>query len=334
MGCTLKDIAKITGLSISTVSRALNDSPLIKDKTKLKIKKIAESMNFEFNINARSLIKSKTNTIGIVFANNYYNSKTKTFYSIFERYLIDNIEKNGFEALVQSSANAYTGNSNIKKIVNGQKVDAILIVTRDITNEDIEILENSKIPFAFLYYPTNKKEFIKRTFIIDNEKSGALAAKYFNKKGLKNILTITKKTNIETNYIDRTKGFLQEAETLKLNVDISYNGITFEEGYNFILNNLDVIDKYDGIFCQQDYCALGIIKGLNEKNIKIPDRISILGHDDFEEIINMFSPKLSTIKQPFEELCLNAISYLMGEIKNENVSVKKSLKAVIIERES
>lgn len=334
MSCTLKDISKISGMSISTVSRALNDSPLINDKTKEKIKKIAESMNFEFNINARSLIKSQTNTIGIIFANNYYSSKTKTFYSTLERYLIGNIEKNGFEALIQTSSNAYTQNSNIKKLINGQKVDALLIVTRDITEEDMEILENSKIPVAFLYYPTNRKKFAKQTFTIDNVKSGALAGKYLAKKGFKNILMITKETEIETNYLDRTKGFLEEATNLNLNVEISKSGISFDEGYNYALENLKKILEFDAIFCQQDYCALGVIKALNESGVKIPEDISILGHDNFEEILNMFSPKLSTVAQPFEELCFNSIKYLIAQIKKEEVSVKRNLKATIIERES
>lgn len=334
MACTLKDIAKISGMSVSTVSRALNDSPLIKENTKNKIKKIAESMNFEFNMNARSLIKSKTNTIGIIFANNYYNFRTKTFYSILERYLVDCIEKNGFEALIQTAANAYTGTSNIKKIVNGQKIDALIVATRDITDEDLDILENSKIPFAFLYYPSERKKFNKQTFIIDNVKSGALAAKFFHEKRLKNILTITKETKIETNYLDRTVGFLEEAKKYDLNISLSYSGITFEEGYNFVNSNVEYIKNFDGIFCQQDYGALGIIKALNENSIKIPDDISILGHDDFEDIIRMFSPKLSTIKQPFEEICINSINYLLNQIENKNIPIKRNFKASILKRES
>lgn len=334
MTCTLKDIAKISGMSVSTVSRALNDSPLIKENTKVKIKKIAESMNFEFNTNARSLIKSKTNTIGIIFANNYYNFRTKTFYSILERHLVDYIEKNGYEAIIQTAANSYTGTSNIKKIVNGQKVDALIVATRDITEEDLEILENSKIPFSFLYYPTVKKKFLKQTFYIDNIKSGALAAKFFYEKGLKNILTITKETEIETNYLDRTKGFLEEAKKFNLNISLSYSGVTFEEGYNFAINNIEYLKKFEGIFCQQDYGALGIIKALNEFQIDIPTQISIVGHDNFEDIIQMFSPKLTTIKQPFQEICINSINYLLNQINEKDFTIKRTFKASIIERES
>lgn len=334
MACTLKDIAKISGMSISTVSRALNDSPLIKENTKQKIKKIAESMNFEFNTNARSLIKSRTNTIGIIFANNYYNFRTKTFYSILERHLIDYIEKNGYEALVQTAANSYTGTSNIKKIVNGQKVDALIVATRDITEEDLEILENSKIPFAFLYYPSTKKKFSKQTFSIDNIKSGALAAKFFQEKGLKKILTITKQTEIETNYLDRTSGFLEEAKKYNLDISLSYSGLTFNEGYDFANLNIDYIKEFDGIFCQQDYGALGVIKALNEHSIKIPEEVSVIGHDNFEEIIHMFSPKLTTIKQPFQEICLNSVNYLLNQISEKNIPIKRNFKASILERES
>ena len=334
MSCTLKDIANISGMSISTVSRALNDSPLIKEKTKAKIKAIAKSMNFEFNANARSLIKSETNVIGIIFANNYYNQKTKTFYSTFERYLIDEIEKNGFEAIILSAFNAYTKNSNIKKIINGKKVDGLVIVTRDITEEDLEILEASDIPFAFLYYPLKKTNFNNCSFTVDNEKSGILAAKYLHSQNFKKILMVTKETETETNYIDRTLGFLEEAKKLNLEVTTSYSGVLFEEGYNFALENLEEILKYDAIFCQQDYGALGIIKALNENNIKIPEEISILGHDDFESIINMFSPKLTTIKLPFEEMALNSVNYLIGKIKKEKRTIKRKFKSTIIKRES
>lgn len=334
MGCTLKDIARISGLSISTVSRALNDSPLTNEKTKTKIKKIAETMNFEFNINARSLIKSQTNTIGIIFANNYYNFKTKTFYSTLERHLLNQIEKNGFSALVQSASSAYTKTSNIKKLVNGKKVDGILIATRDITDEELDILEESDIPFAFLYYNPKRKKYLKRSFLIDNTKSGALAANYLAKKGFKKILTITKETKIETNYIERTRGFLEKAKSLELDISVSKSGVTFEEGYEFTKNNLKNILKYDAVFCQQDYCALGMIKALSEEGIKIPKDISILGHDNFSNIIDMFSPKLTTICLPFEDICVNAIDFLIAKIKKEKISVKKIINAYIVERES
>lgn len=338
MSCTLKDIANISGMSISTVSRALNDSPLIKEKTKAKIKALAKSMNFEFNANARSLIKSETNIIGVIFANNYYNYKTKTFYSTFERYLIDEIEKNGFDAIILSAFNVYTKNSNIKKIINGKKVDGLIIVTRDITEDDLEILESSNIPFAFLYYSpkeTNKNtNFDNCTFYTDNKKSGILAAKYLYSQNFKKILMITKETDIETNYIDRTLGFLEEAKELNLEVTTSYSGVLFEEGYNFAIKNLKEILEYDAIFCQQDYGALGIIKALNENNIKIPEDISILGHDDFENILNMFSPKLTTIKLPFEEMALNTVNYIVGKIKKEKRSIKKKFKSIVIKRES
>lgn len=334
MNYTLKDIAKMCGTSVSTVSRALNDSPLIKATTKLKIKKIAESINFEFNTNARNLIKSKTNTIGIIFANNYYNLGTRNFYSVIEKNLLDNIEKNGYEAIIQTSANIYTGTSNIKKMVNGRKVDAIILVTRDITSEDFQILENSKIPFVFLYYPSSSKKFNKQNFIIDNTKSGALAAKFFHKKNLSNILVITKNTTIETNYIERTNGFIEEAKKYNLKYSLSYTGVTFEEGYNFVNSNTDYIKQFNGIFCQQDYGALGVIKALNEHSIKIPEEISVIGHDDFKDLIEMFSPKLTTINQPFEKICINAINYLLNNLNKDTIPVRKTFKASIVERET
>lgn len=326
MSYTLKDIAKITGKSVSTVSRALNDSSLINQKTKDYIKKVAEELDFEFNSSARNLIKSKTNTIGIIFSNNYYNAKSKTFFSILEKYLFNTIEKNGYEALVQSSANAYTKNSNIKKLINGKKVDALVIATRDITEEDFKTLKKSKIPVIFLYYVPQKSEFLDKTFYIDNIESGALAAEYFSKKQLKKIINITKKTKIETNYLDRTKGFLEEAKRLGLECKTFETGVTFEEGYTFVEKHIDEIKKSDGIFCQQDYGALGILQALRNYDIKVPEEISVLGHDDFKDIISMFQPELSTIKQPFKELCVNAIEYLINILKTEDVNDKDALK--------
>ena len=110
---TIKDIAKIAGVSHSTVSRSLNDSSEISEKTKERIKKIAEELGFEFNNNARSLSTKKTGTIGIIFDKGFDQENASLFCSKLLKELRYSLERASFDAIIDFRANPFTGKNNM-----------------------------------------------------------------------------------------------------------------------------------------------------------------------------------------------------------------------------
>ena len=156
MAITLKDIAKVAGVSESTASRALNNNTLVSKKTTAKVKKIAEELNFQFNINARNLANKKTKRIGIIFPDGYYNFNMRDFFSELQKHLKKYVEERGYEGVIYTLSRESMSKSNLKKLINGGEVDGLLIACREIPVEDIETIKKNNIPHTLVYYKPNK----------------------------------------------------------------------------------------------------------------------------------------------------------------------------------
>ncbi|MGL6120119.1 MAG: substrate-binding domain-containing protein, partial [Fusobacteriaceae bacterium] len=193
------------------------------------------------------------------------------------------------------------------------------------------------IPHTFVAYkPICLKENIT-IFKSDNIDCGYNVARFLHLKGCKNLLTITSKNHKLTDYNDRTLGFhkyLKEQELLKYERHIYECDMSFEDGKNLILNHFEFFKKFDGIYCQQDKVALGILSLIEKFKINIPQDLKLIGHDNLE-LINYFDPILTSIKEKFNEITLNSLKYLIDIIEtNEIKEIKSTFESVIIEKET
>jgi len=125
----LLDIAKNLGISYSTVSRCLNSCPNVSEETKRRVEEEADRLGFHFNVNARNLVKKSTNTIGVVFSNNFNDRDMRRFFSDAMESSIRSIESTKYDFIIQPNNNI-SGESNIYKLVNGQMVDYFLLTLK------------------------------------------------------------------------------------------------------------------------------------------------------------------------------------------------------------
>ncbi|MBC2850907.1 LacI family DNA-binding transcriptional regulator [Cetobacterium sp. 8H] len=327
---TLKDIAKIVDLSESTVSRALNNNPNIAKKTRELVMKVAEEHNFVINPHARNLATKRSYRIGIIFPNDFYEFNKRDFFSQLEKYFLLNSEKNQYEILIIRA-------KSLEKTIKSGNVDGLIVVNRDISKNDLEVLKNYKVPHTFVAYKPTFLEEETIVFKSDNVNCGYNVAKFLHSNGCKNLLTITSENEGLTDYQDRTLGFykyLEEKKLLGYETHIYKCGMTFEDGRELVLNQLELLKKFDGIFVQQDKVALGMLSLIEKYGIKVPENLKIIGHDNIE-LIDYFYPKLTSIKQKFEEITLRALNYLINIIENkENKDVKFTFESEIINRET
>lgn len=327
---TLKDIAKIVDLSESTVSRALNNNPNIAKKTRELVMKVAKEHNFVINPHARSLATKRSHRIGIIFPNDFYEFNKRDFFSQLEKHFLLNSEKFQYEILIIRA-------KSLEKTIKSGNVDGLIIVNRDISKNDLEILKKYKVPHTFVAYkPTVLDENIC-VFKSNNLDCGYSVAKLLHKEGCYNLLTITSTNENLTDYSDRTTGFynyLEENDLLRYEVHIHKCNMTFEDGRDLLLNNLDFLKTYDGIYCQQDKVALGILSLIEKYNIKVPQDLKIVGHDNLE-LIDYFYPKLTTIKENFEVITLEALKHLINMIEGkEEEKIQSVFESIIIKRET
>lgn len=339
MKVTIKDIAKIAGVNPSTVSRSLNNSNLVSNDTKERIQKIAKEKGFKFNANARNLSTRKTDTIGIIFPEEYEEFSTGLYLGYLMNSIRRVLEKESLDNIVDFPKNRITGKSNIEQLIIKGKVDGLLLINSELTEREVDVIKKSKIPHVFLHSKPKNFSILGMDFIYtDHVVGGYLATKHLIDLGHKNIMTIT--TNEEGNeeFGERTAGY---RDALRKNNIIIDEGLIFKvdtnfrAGYNLIDEKLELLEHITAIFAQSDIVALGVIEKLKEVGKKIPEDISVVGYDDIK-FGEYFSPKLTTIHQPRQKLakiaCERLVELINGKKKEE--ALQKILKPSLIIRES
>ncbi len=335
---TIKDIAEIANVSYSTVSRCLNDSPLVSDKTKEKVNKIAKEYNFQFNANARGLITSKANAIGIVLPEGFSQVSINAYHGLLLNSLRNALEEKDVDLIVTYQNNHFTKENNIVRLVNRRKIDGLILLIESPSDETLNFIRKRNFPAVFLHYPPIRKLEDFQAVYTDHYSGGALVAKHLISKGHSNFTVIC----VEQEHIEfrlRESGFcdtvIKNGGTInKLSCDLDY-----WSAKKCCENNFDSIMKTTALFGSNDLIALGAMRVMKNNKVNIPNQIAVVGYDnsEFSEYAN---PSLTTIHQPREKLALYSIEKLFESIDNfDNIKIndidkKIKINPILIQRDS
>lgn len=322
MAVTIKDIAKLAGVTHSTVSRCLNDKPGVSDSMRVQIKKIADDLGFEFNANARGLNTSRTGTIGIILNEDTVDGKLHFFTNSFLSQIRSILEKEDLDILTSFSQNSFSHKNNIMKLVNRKKVDGLILLSSSISPESISFLNDAKIPFVFSHQIPDPAFGKTNAVYCDHYKGAVLATQHLIDRGRRNILCV-KRENDREEFRMRTDGYCQTLIENGLEYDPAYiipGGYSLNSGRNTMERIEPFLGKIDGIFAHTDLLALGVMKELKRRGIRIPEDISLVGYDNIE-LCTYVEPNLTSINQPSEKIsentCKNLISQLSGSYSSE-----------------
>jgi LacI family transcriptional regulator len=326
MKVTIKDIANIAGVSYSTVSRALNDSPQINTETKDKIKKIAKIMNFQFNSGARSLKGVKTGNIAVIYDTHHDLFGSALYLNQLFIEIRHALEDKDMDAILLEGYNPVTNQSNIDRLLRQQKVDGFLIVHDKILNRDYQHIEDSGLPIVQLHLkPKFYKIDLLDYFVTDSLVGGFMATEHLIKAGCKKILTVHPDEKDSLEFLDRTNGYKQALE--KYNLEFSHESIiktecSFIAGYNLFIKIKNDLRDVDGIFFQTDVQAFGFLTAAKESSINIPGDFKVIGFDD-TPVCYYTSPQLSTIHQPKKDLAELAVNRIVDLINKKEIDKKQ-----------
>jgi len=310
---TIKDIAKILGISASTVSRALKDHPDISTETKNKVKELAEKLKYKPNAIALSLQSNKSHIIGIIVPQIVHHFFS-TVISGIEEYAADK----GYNIIItQSNESPEKEISNCRTLLSGRVDGMIISRTKDTENFDhFKNILNTGIPIVFFDRTCHGIKTDK--VIIDDYKAAYDATEYLIKTGCKKLIHFGGPENLKISS-KRMWGF---ADALKRNnipftENLVYKADTFEEGRQLIFELHKKNDLPEGIFTVNDMTAAGAMSALNELKIKIPEEISIFGFTN-GIISEITSPSLSTVEQNGYLMGYTAAEILINKIENES----------------
>ncbi|MFV0519886.1 MAG: LacI family DNA-binding transcriptional regulator [Lachnospirales bacterium] len=307
---TINDVAKLAGVSITTVSRTINDNYPVKKETKEKIFKAIEILNFTPNELAVSMITKKTKTIGVVIP-----SISNAFFSTLVKGINEVVEKNNYTLLV------CTSNNNEKEIVVklvSRQVDGIIIADGNLdSKKDFYNMIQKTIPLIFINSYDENFNYVS----CDQKKGAYDALNFLKEKGHQNVLFIRGNENSES-YNLKEKIFCEVFEKNEILVVDSGNKD------NAILNTKnDIVNFYEknrnitGIFACNDLMAVGVIKGLNHLKINIPNEVEVIGFDN-TFLCELVAPTLSTVSQHITTLGKISCEKILQLIeKNDKINV-------------
>lgn len=329
----MQDIAKLAGVSPGTVSNALNNRKGVGKETKERIIKIAEEKGY-----FRNQKKNEDNAIRlIVFKKHGYVVSDTPFFSA----LIEGCERecrnNGYELLISHVRDDVSSKENIDTIIRQKNVDGILLLATEMNEEDLRFFENLSISIPIVivdsYHETKSSDYV----CINNVSGAYSAVKYFVEKGHKKIGYLGSSRSIK-NFEYRATGFDKALNDLNIEQNQEYKFLlepTIDGAYNDMKKIIDEkVELPTALFAFNDIIALGAMKAMNEKGIKIPEDVSIIGFDDitFSALAN---PALTTIKVQTVEMGKIAVNRLIDKINNQiNLKLKIEVETELIERDS
>lgn len=328
---TIKDIAKLAGVSFTTVSRTLNDNPHVAPGTRKKVLAIADELGFEFNSSARSLITSEVGTIGVILPEDF----TSPIISMYHGMVLDNLRTRVEEAdrdlIVSYQMNHYNGKNNIIRLVTRKKVDGLILLVEHISDESREFLQAKDFPFVAVHYPPQKEMKGTEVIYADQYTGGKLVAEHFLESGKRRFCLLSRDEKT-LEFQQREQGFLETAARAGVSVVTVESFFDQQPAYESVMSNFDQVKQCDALFAGNDLMAIGAIRALREHGLRVPEAVTVVGYGD-SHYARYFTPPLSSVHQPKEEIATLACDRLFSRIAARKKGVENPGKFISIQPE-
>ena len=327
---TLKELAKILDVSVSTVSKALNDSPEISEQTRKKVKELAELNHYVPNILAQNLKNNYTRTIGVIIPDILQGFFAEAIYGIENR-----ANERGYRVIICiSNESIKKEEESIKTLINGQVDGLIMSLSRETQSkmkiDHLKSIFNHKVPLLLFDRVLNQIECDK--ILINDSLQAEQAVMALYDSGCRNIAYFSRIKNTSVDD-ERKEGYLKAIE----NFDLKINLVNFDstEFPDEKLLHLVHRKQIDGILASDELGAILVMKSAIKAGIKIPEELSVIGFNN-GQMSEHFIPSLSAVDQhPKEqgEVALDTIvDRIEGKLPTDFVEYK--LETSIIKRDS
>lgn len=308
---TIKDVAKLAGVSTTTVSHVINKTRFVAEDTTKAVWDAIQLLNYSPSAVARSLKVNTTKSIGMIIT-----TSEAPFFAEIVLAVEEYCYRQGYSLFLCNTQNNPEKIQNHLDMLIKKRVDGVLVMCTEYTENSLMLFNGTNIPMVIMDWGRHDE---KSDRILDNSfEGGYLATKHLIDNGHKEIGVIA--GNLEkTTARDRFNGFLEAMKEANLPVRqewITEGDFEPEDGYE-CMNNLFRLEKLPtAIFCFNDVMALGAISAITERGLSVPNDISIIGYDNIHSS-RFYAPPLTTIHQSKSRLGTQALNLLLERIKKE-----------------
>ncbi len=312
MGMSIKDIAQKTGLSVSTVSRVINNKPGISKDTRELVNSAIKKYHYIPNMVARNLINRKTNTIGVIIPD-----MSEIYFSRIVKGIDHTLSKNGYTMILCDSNESAEKEHKLISVLTEKQVDGIILAT---VRADHQLEAETRlwnIPLCFIDNTPSSYNRHYNSVSLDNIMASHLAMEHLYKLGHRKIAAIFGKQS-ESTGMERYQGFCQAVQSFGLELNdslVRFGDFKEQSGYDAAVSLLSSGQKFTAIYIASSQMTYGAIHAFREKKITIPDDLSLVGFDVRDDN-KLYCPTITTILQPEQSMGEMAAKLLVDNIEN------------------
>lgn len=330
---TIKDIAKMCGVAVSTVSRAINNHPDINEETKTMIMKIIKENNFIPNNSARNLKRTDSNTIAVLIkgiTNPFFSNMIKTFEK--------KIKEEKYSFILQHVDNREDEIEVALELIKEKKLKGIIFLGGHFIHP-VEKLKQVKVPFILSTIGTTQvlDKTICSSVSVDDFEESYKIVDYLCKLGHTKIVIITAPIEEKTVGTLRLNGYMSALRNNGIKIDNNLirfmkdeiEGYSLQNGYAVTKELLDKKVDFTAIYAVSDILAIGACRAIIDAGKKVPEDYSIVGYDGLD-IAHYYNPSITTIRQPVEEMAKETIKILFDVINEKNIEQHKTFQGELL----
>lgn len=321
---TIKDVAEKAGVTVTTVSRVLNNRGYISQETRDKVYRVMDELQYRPNEIARSLSKKRSMMLGLIIP-----TIAHPFFAEMTNYIETYAFSLGYKILLCNSRLDRVKEKEYINMLKSHRVDGMIMGSHTLDVQEYVKLRQPVITFD--------RQIADIPYISsDNYQGGVLAAQLLIDRGCRRIAHISGNLSLDMLGNRRLEGFLDtlrkhalEPLVIELGTDV------FESsGYESMIRSLlEKEPEIDGLFASSDIIAVHVMKVCSSLGIKVPERMKLIGYDDIS-LASLVEPELTTIRQPLEAMSRLAVDLIDKLIQGEKVQMENIVPVTLVERKT
>ncbi len=309
---TIRDVAKMAGVSTGTVSNVLNRPDIVAETTRQRVLDAVEATGFIRNTQAYQLRGGRSHTVGVVVLD-----VSNPFFTEMFRGAEGRLQAEGYVLMLASTDDSLEREANFVRTMEEHRVEGVLITPVGANLDSLSGLKTRGVPTVLLDRKAPADDFCSVT--VDDVRGGELAARHLFETGHADVVFVNGPTTIRQ-CRDRRQGVRKAVRAVTKSrhfdvTELSVGALTVRHGEDAVERILRSSPRPTAVMCANDLLALGVLRGLAARGVKVPDDLAVVGYDDLI-FGSMLSPALTSVRQPALELGVAAAELLLDEVRN------------------
>lgn len=305
---TIYDIAKAAGVSAATVSKVINNTGRISDKTKKKILNLVGELKYQPNVLASAMKGKCTYQIALLIPD-----MDNPIYAQYLKYIEDRGQELGFSIVMCNTDNNPEKEERHITLLRQKKVDGFIVASKFKNDQLLQELLQDEVPVVLFAH--ERPEILTDSVTVDDYMGGFIAAEHLISQGHKRIGVIATDA---ISCLERIRGYkaaLQKAGIKPIQELISIGGSKINDAEMTARILLDIANRPTAIFGCNDLMAIGVMQAAKKRGISIPDELSVIGFDN-TELCSIVTPELSSVSMPVNELGRKVMDVIINRIEH------------------